>query len=80
MYVCVFVGLLLFFFNSLLDSLAVQTQVFLVELQLIFSDSKVVYSMVMLSSQSCCSYYLLLQKMFYDRLREAFASSRPLKL
>lgn len=77
----VLVSLLLFFLLPLLDSMAAETQVFSVELQLIFSDSDIeAYFVVMLSSQSCFSYYLLLQKLFYDRLREAFSSSRTLKL
>lgn len=82
LYVWVCFGLLVTCFSlPLLDSVAAQRQVFSVQLQRASSDSEIqVYSVVILSSQSCSSYCFLLKKMLYDRLREAFSSSCILKL
>lgn len=82
MSVCVFWLVCRGFFLTPLDwSVVAQAQVFSVELQLIFgSPHAEVYSVLTLSPQSCYFYFLLLQKTFYDRLREVSSSSHTLKL
>lgn len=82
LYVCVCFGLLVLVLTSLYWTVWLpKDKCFSVHLQRASSDPEVrVYSVVMLSSQSCSSYCFLLQKMLYDRLREPFCSSCTPKL